>query len=83
MALIKQVVSAANGTVTNVPMAEEEAAFLAQQAADQAAVDAQAARTALRAEQTALLQKLTDALISGDPVDPVDVARYKQLKATP
>lgn len=82
MALIKQVVSVANGTVTNIEMTpDEEAAFVAQQAINQAAIDAREAKAALLLEKNALKEKISDALITGDPVDPADVARYIELKA--
>ncbi|MCI0558588.1 MAG: hypothetical protein MN733_08840, partial [Nitrososphaera sp.] len=78
---IKQVVSVANGTVTNVEMSsDEETAFMAEQAANLVASQARAAVDALLLEKNVLYAKLIDALITGDPIDPVDVARYRELR---
>ncbi len=80
--MIKQVVSVANGSVTNVEMsADEEAAFMADQAASLAASQARAAVDALLLEKAVLYAKLIDAIITSDPIDPVDVARYKELNS--
>ncbi|MCI0560224.1 MAG: hypothetical protein MN733_17185, partial [Nitrososphaera sp.] len=79
-ALMKQVAS--NDAVVTIEMTpEEEAAFIAQQLLDQAASDAQAARAALLLEKHTLKEKINDAIISGDPPDPADVTRYRDLKA--
>lgn len=81
MALMKQVASLNDAVVTIEMTPEEEAAFIAQQLLDQAASEAQASLDALLLEKRALNEKISDALIAGDPPDPADVARYRELRA--
>lgn len=82
MALMKQVVSLANATVTDIEMTpEEESAFLAQQAADQITAAERAALAQKAVDAEVLREKILEALVVGDPVDPKDITDYETLKA--